>query len=54
MKKRTEFIHIRVTPEEKEVLRKLKETESCSSITEMLLAPLHRFMEMEGTNDGER
>lgn len=52
MKKRTEFIHIRVTPEEKEALKKLKEIESCASITEMILAPLHRFM--EDINDGER
>lgn len=54
MNKRTEFIHIRVTPEEKEMLKKLKETESYASITETLLAPLHRVMEMEGINDVER
>ena len=45
---------IKISDEGIGTLKKLKETESCASITEMLLAPLHRFMEMEGINDGER
>lgn len=51
MAKRTQYIHIRITPEEKEALLELQKIEHCETITDMLLEPLRQYMRRHANNE---